>query len=104
VEHKEYSVFVEPSADRRLASHFEFLSRVSEDAAFRLYDEYEETLRFLEYNPERCPPYVPKIPIDAQLKYRLFGKRYRIVFEICDKDVYVYDIQDCRQDSDKNIL
>jgi len=104
VEHELHSVFIEPSADRRLAGHFEFLSRVSEDAALRLYDEYEEALSFLEYNPEGCPPYVPKIPIDAQLRYKLFGKRYRIVFEICGKDVYVYDIQDCRQDSDKNFL
>jgi len=104
VERDQYSVFVDPSADRRLAEHFEFLSRVSEDAAYRLYSEYEEALNYLEDSPESCPPYRPKMPIDAELKYKLFGKRYRIVFEIIDNNVYAYDIQDCRQDTDKNIL
>ena len=104
MEHKRYRVFIEPSADRRLAGHFEFLARVSEDAAFRLYDEYEDAIGYLEVSPESCPAYSPKIPIDAQLRYKLFGKRYRIVFEICGNDVYAYDIQDCRQDFDKNIL
>jgi hypothetical protein len=42
--------------------------------------------------------------IDAQLRYKLFGKRYRIVLEIVGNAVYVYDIQDCRQDVDKNII
>ena len=45
-----------------------------------------------------------EMPIDVQLRYRLFGKRYRIVFEIVGNSVYIYDIQDCRQDSDKNLM
>ena len=45
-----------------------------------------------------------EMPIDVQLRYRLFRKRYRIVFEIVGNSVYIYDIQDCRQDSDKNLL
>ena len=32
------------------------------------------------------------------------GKRYRAVFEIIDNNVYVYDIQDCRQDTDKSLV
>lgn len=104
MEHEEYRVFVKPTADRKLASHIEFLSRVSENAAVRLYESYEEALCFLEQNPESCPLYVPKVPIDAQLRYKLFGERYRIVFEIVGNEVYAYDIQDCRQNTDKNII
>jgi len=104
MESKKYRVFVEPAADRRLAVHIEFLARVSENAAIGLYKAYEEALGFLGKNPESCPLYIPQIPIDAQLRYKLFGKRYRIVFEIVGNAVYAYDIQDCRQNFDKNLM
>jgi len=101
---KKYKVLVDPQADRKLAGYIEFLARVSEAAAVRLYNEYEETLNHLKDSPASCPPYIPQKPIDAKLKYKLFGRRYRIVFEIIDKTVYIYDIQDCRQDVDKSLV
>ena len=104
MENRKYIVVVKPTAIRRLASHIEFLARVSEDAASSLLDEYEESIKFLENNPESCPPYIPKISIDADLRYKLFWKRYRIVYEIISNTVYIYDDQDCRQDFDKNLL
>jgi len=99
-----YTVLVDPAADQRFAVHVEFLARVSENAAVKLYDDYEEALNFLGGFPKNCPVYTPQMPIDAQLRYKLFGKRYRIVFEIIDNTVYVYDIQDCRQDYNKNLV
>jgi len=104
VEPEKYQVLVDPSADRRFAYHIEFLSRVSESAAVRLYGAYEEALGFLEDSPEICPHYTPYTPIEAKLRYKLFGKRYRLVFEIIGTAVYVYDIQDCRQNTDKNLI
>jgi mRNA-degrading endonuclease RelE of RelBE toxin-antitoxin system len=104
MEAKKFHVFVEPIANKKLAAHMEFLSRVSKNATIQLYKEYEEALRYLEGSPESCPSYLPRMSIDAQLRYKLFGKRYRIVFEIVDNAVYVYDIQDCRQDVDKSII
>jgi hypothetical protein len=104
MESKKYQVFVDPSADGRLAAHIEFLARVSENAAVRLYKDYEEALRFLENSPKGCPLYTPNTPIDAELRYKLFGKRYKIIFEIAGSTVYAYDIQDCRQNLDKNLL
>jgi len=101
---QKYKIFVDRNADRKLAAHIEFLARVSEQAAVRLYNEYEKALYLLKDNPVSCPPYTPETPIDAKLKYKLFGKRYRIVFEIIDNTVYIYDIQDCRQDKDKNFV
>ena len=38
MEPEKYQVNVDPSANRRFAYHIEFLSRVSESAAVRLYD------------------------------------------------------------------
>ena len=78
MESDKYNVQIAPSADRKLASHIEFLARVSENAAARLYKDYEETLGF--------------------------RKRYRIVSEIVGDNVYAYDIQDCRQDTDNNLI
>ena len=99
-----YNVNVNPVAIVKFAGHVEFLARVSESAALSLYDSYDESLDFLKSTPEICPQYYPSIPIGADLRYKLFGKWYRIVFEIIAKDVFVYDIQDCRQDADKSLI
>ena len=100
----QYHVLISPPADRKLAQHLEFLSRVNEPAAERLYMAYDDALGFLEHSPEACPSYIPQKPIDAVLKYKIFAKRYRLVFEIIDNAVYVYDVQDCRQDADKSLV
>ncbi|MDR0196839.1 MAG: type II toxin-antitoxin system RelE/ParE family toxin [Oscillospiraceae bacterium] len=85
---KKYRVLVDPQADRKLSAHVEFLARVSETAAVRIYQLYEEALVFLGNNPESCPIYTPQKPIDTQLRYWLFGERYRIVFEIIDNTAF----------------
>ena len=100
----QYNVLVSPSADRKLASHIEFLSRVNEMAAARLYTAYGEALCLLATSPKICPPYNPPKMTDADLRAKLFAKRYRIVFEIIGNSVYIYDIQDCRQDADKSLV
>ena len=99
-----YEVFVEPSADRRLANHIEFLARVSQRAAMQLYDAYEDALKYLENSPESCPRYFSKSHIDEELRYKLFYNRYRIVFEIHNNEVFIYDIQDSRQDDSRNLV
>ncbi|MCL2828824.1 MAG: type II toxin-antitoxin system RelE/ParE family toxin [Oscillospiraceae bacterium] len=104
MEVKKYLVSVTPPADQRFANHIAFLARVSERAAMGLYQEYEEAFGFLEEAPESCPLYTTSILVDATLRYKLFGKRYRIVFEVVDNAVCIYDIQDCRQDTNKNLI
>lgn len=99
-----YLVQVADAAYDRMYLHVEFLARVSVSAAERLYSELDEALAFLEDSPKGCPVYIPKMPIDAELRYKLFGERYRIVFEIFSDEVYVYDIQDCRQGTNKNLI
>jgi hypothetical protein len=99
-----YNVYIAPSADRRFASHLEFLARVSENAAARLYKEYEGALGFLSEFPRACPVYTPSTAMNLELRYKLFGRRYRIVFEVSEQNVHVYDIQDCRQNFDRNLI
>ncbi len=101
---KQYEIFVSPLADRKLASHIEFLARVSDAAAKCLFTAYEDALRLLAEIPESYPTYIPLKPLEADLKYKIFSKRYRMVFEIIDRKVYLYDIQDCRQDTDKSLV
>jgi hypothetical protein len=101
---KKFNVSIDPEAHRKLAHHIEFLSRVSEPAALRLYDAYAAALGQLGANAESYPKYLPKRQSDLLFQYLLLGKRYRIVFRISGEDVFVHDIQDCRQDDDKNLI
>ena len=100
----EYAVRIAPAASEKLLAHVRFLAQVSVTAAERLYDELYEAVYSLEYNPERYPRYFQQTEIDAVLRYILCAKRYRIVFEVIGGTVYIYDIQDCRQDTDKNLV
>jgi len=97
-----YNVVIDLSALERLENHVDFLRRVSASAAVKLADEFNECLNTLLENPGIYPRYESEI--NADLRYKLFLKRYRIVFEIIENDVYIYDVQDCRQDMDKNLL
>jgi mRNA-degrading endonuclease RelE of RelBE toxin-antitoxin system len=99
-----YSVSVYPKAQDKLAAHVRFLSKVSVPAARHLKAAYDKTVEFLESSPDSCPIYYSHKLSNPNLHYELFSKRYRIVFEIVDNAVYIYDIQDCRQDTDKNLV
>ena len=101
---REYAVYVDSAASDKMFVHVRFLAQVSVSAAERLYEALENAIDSLRHNPAICPPYLAKFPTDTELRYKLCAKRYRIVFEIIDQAVYVYDIQDCRQDTDKNLV
>jgi len=101
---KVYRVIIDPAANDRVAEHFEFLARVNENAANRLLDEILKDIHSLDTLPYRNPvydrPYLPP----GKYRYLISGKRYRIVYQIAGDFVFVDDIQDCRQNDDKNIL
>jgi len=102
-ENKIYDVIVDPAANDRMYEHFEFLARVSVDAANNLLDSLLNDIRSLERMPFRNPiynrPYLPT----GKYRYMMSNKRYRIVYQIDGDFVFVDDIQDCRQADDKNI-
>ena len=99
-----YSVNVDAAAKSKMTRHARFLAQVSVPAAQRLRNAYQASLKSLEINPQRCPLYNPSSEIQEELRYLLFSARYRIVFEIIGDSVYVYDVQDTRQDLDKSIV
>jgi mRNA-degrading endonuclease RelE of RelBE toxin-antitoxin system len=98
---KAYRVSVDAVANDRTAAHFVFLARVSVKAANRLLDELLKDIASLEKTPWANPVYDrPYLPPE-KYRYKIAGKRYRIVYQIDGSDVFVDDIQDCRQADDK---
>ena len=101
---KTYHVIVDPAANDRMSAHFEFLARISKNAANRLLDGLLSDIRSLESLPQRNPiyerPYLPK----GKYRYKVSCARYRIVYQIDGDHVFIDDIQDCRQADDKSVL
>ena len=86
-----YFVQVDIAADEKMYNHIRFLARVSVMAAERLFVALKKAIDSLEDSPKSCPLYISQRPIDAELRYKLCGKRYKIVFEVIGNDVFVYD-------------
>ncbi|GHV87095.1 plasmid stabilization protein [Spirochaetia bacterium] len=101
---KTHEVVLHPKANDRMFEHFRFLAQVSIHGAERLLDELTKDMQSLEYMPERYHwferDYLPK----KKYRYLLSAKRYRIVYQVIESTVFIEDIQDCRQDDDKNLV
>lgn len=99
-----YHIIVAPTANDRMVEHFEFLAKVSENAANKLLDRLVDDIQSLQKMPFRNPvydrPYVPPL----KYHYMMSSKRYRIVYQVVNDTVFVDDIQDCRQSYDKDLL
>lgn len=101
---KVYQVIIASDANDRMYDHFEFLARVSVNAANRFLDELLKDIWNLRTDPFRYPMYNRPYLTVGKYRYILSSKRYRIVYQIIGNQVFVDDIQDCRQDDDKSIL
>jgi len=101
---KVYQVIIASAANDRMYDHFEFLARVSVNAAIRLLDGLLKDIRDLRTNPFRYPLYNRPYLSVGKYHYILSNKKYRIVYQVIGNQVFVDDIQDCRQDDDKSIL
>ena len=101
---EDFQVIIDPSVNERMAEHFEFLSRVSEEAANLLLDKLIEDMRSLEEDPYRFPEYnKPYLPV-GKYRRKVSDEKYSIIFEIDGRYIYVDDIMDNRQDDDKSLL
>jgi plasmid stabilization system protein ParE len=93
-----YTLVIADRALEMLTEHVCFLAQVSEKAAERLIQEFQNKAKILKLTPERYPWLSdPMLPIH---KYRklLFEKRYLIVYQLKKKTVYIDAVVDCRQD------
>lgn len=101
---KVYQVIIASDANDRMYDHFEFLARISVNAANSLLEGLLKDIRNLRTDPLRYPVYNRPYLTVGKYHYILSNKRYRIVYQIIDNQVFVDDIQDCRQDDGKSIL
>lgn len=97
-ENKKYNVVISDEATQMLVSHTRFLAQVSETAALRLIDAFQQQTRSLEQFPERSPWLTD--PMISAGKYRklLLEKKYLLVYQIKENTVYVDAILDTRQE------
>jgi len=101
---KAYQITIASDAHDRMYDHFEFLARVSVNAAHRLLEGLLQDIRKFAYDPFRFPIYnQPYLPIN-KYRYIISNKRYRVVYQVCGNHVFVDDIQDCRQDDNKSLI
>ena len=87
-----YRVLVSPAANDRMYDHFLFLAQIVKD------------ISSLENMPQRNPYFDRSYLEQGKYRYMLSCRRYRIVYQVIKDCVFVEDIQDCRQDNDKNLL
>ena len=96
-----FTVRVAPVANDRMREHFEFLARVSEAAAIHLVDALVSDIRSLERSHFRCPLFERAGIKKGKYRFLISAKRYRVGYQVIGDTVFVDDIQDCRQDADK---
>ncbi len=98
MENKKYNVIVSDRATSMLINHVRFLANVSVTAAQKLHKEIIKEIKALEVMPESYP-WLTAAEITAN-KYRkkLVGKRYLLIYQIKDNNVFVDYVLDCRQD------
>jgi hypothetical protein len=85
-------------------NHFLFLAQVNENAAHNLLAELINDIKSLEHTPQ-INPYLDRPYLEqGKYRYKLSCHRYRIVYQTVKDCVFVEDIQDCRQDDDKNLV
>ena len=101
---KKFKVFVSPAANDRMFDHFEFLARVSESAARNLLSKLVKDIKSLEFMPQANSYFDRPYLEQGKYRFKISNRRYRIVYQIIKDSVFVEDIQDCRQDEDKNIV
>lgn len=95
---KQYVVVVSEGAAQMLVSHVRFLAQVSEKAALRLIDAFQEQVKSLEQFPERNSMLIdPSLPTGKYRKH-LLEKRYLLIYQIKESTVYVDAVVDTRQD------
>lgn len=81
-----------------LVSHARFLAQVSEPAALRLMEAFNEKARTLERFPERNPSMIDPLLPSGKYRKLLLEKRYLLVYQIKGETVYVDGVVDTRQD------
>lgn len=95
---KKYNVIISERTTQMLISHSRFLAQVSENAAIKLIDEFQEKVNSLETMPDRNPLLEDTFISERKYRKLVMKKRYLLIYQVKEDTVYVDYIVDCRQD------
>lgn len=93
-----FKVVVSEGATQMLVSHARFLAQVSEAAAERLIEDFQDKAKSLEQYPERNPNLIDPLITPGKYRKLLLEKRYLLIYQIKSSVVYVDAVVDTRQD------
>ena len=97
-ENKRYKVIVSDRAKRMLGTHICFMAQVNKEAAKAKKKEIMTAMRSLCQIPQRFP-FFEELYITPNKYHKMFiEKRYLVLYQIQDDNVYVDYILDCRKD------
>lgn len=94
---KLYKVIITSTASDMLISHSRFIANVSEKAAMHFVEEFNKKTSTLEKFPERNPYIIDPLIPEGKYRKLVFLKRYLLIYQIKDENVYVDALLDCRQ-------
>lgn len=97
---EQYHVIIASRARMQLLRHIEFLARVSIAAARRLRDDFASVLEELEKNPYAFAKETDMNLPEGLYRRAIFGVRYKVLFIIEEKTVYLDAVLDCRQSTE----
>lgn len=97
-ENRLFTVVVSEEAAQMLVSHARFLAQVSEAAAARLIEDFQDKAKSLEEFPERNPKLIDPLITPGKYRKLLLDKRYLLIYQIKGTIVYVDAVGDTRQD------
>jgi len=95
---KSYKVIITSKAADMLISHSRFIANVSEKAAMNFINEFNEKAKSLEKFPERNPYVIDPMIQEGKYRKLIILKRYILIYQIKDENVFVDALLDCRQD------
>ncbi len=93
-----FKVVISEGATQMLVSHARFLAQVSEVAAIRLIEDFQDKAKSLEEFPERNPNLIDPLITPGKYRKLLLEKRYLLIYQIKGSVVYVDAVVDTRQD------
>jgi len=96
-EEQKFEVIISDAALAMLDSHVEFLARVSEKAATNLMEEILSDIESLSEHPQRFPVFENQFIADNRYHKMLSARRYLVIYEVNNANVFVDHIVDCRQ-------
>lgn len=95
---KKYTVIFSDRATEMLLNHIRFLANVSKSAAQKLRKEIITEAKTLETMPHSFPWLSSSLMPANKYRKKLVAKRYLMIYQIKDDNVYIDYVLDCRQD------